>query len=596
MTHPVLLVGVGGAGLNTLAAFNRNLASNPAMRPRMADELYYLAVDTERYMLDHFMISVAQDAGTSPRPYVRPVHLSHGFDSLDDLVHLTFDRQINNRVGFERLCEHWWVNADGKPFSRDIHSLNYGSGAYPQEGYGLAWYQLIKLESDITDIIERIIPQIADGQLPNVDVFVVASLVGGTGRGAWAPIALKIKEVFKHCWNMNVRSTGILFDAGVFESVFQEIPPCERTLRVNSLTGLSELSAWLPPDGPGLSVDLPNMMRPDPKRRTDVLRTSIDAGAHAVNPVDTVYLVCGRIRDAFLDNPLQYEEMAGTALAAMLVHPIVRASRINQPDRYNSFAACQFAVDARGLNLYFNYLARTMAIDEFLSSDGDVEGVVDEYLRRFPMTDAVRSVQDVQPLDNGTLLQRAALSLLALPRLQGDLKDLRERLLAARRGDVERIRKQVFLFVESVSDAEIQMAVKAAVASGLTNRDGRISDPRAELESAFREASRANGGIPRFGFVRRFAERLLARIRETDESSLEEIRLPNQDGTILLLPEEWIDEEVRAFAQMTLADLLSHRGLFSDAEINQLDSPEQPCFEGDVPTAVVSAAYPRLRA
>ncbi len=44
MNHPVLLVGVGGAGLNTLAAFNRQLADDPVMRPRMADEIYYLAV------------------------------------------------------------------------------------------------------------------------------------------------------------------------------------------------------------------------------------------------------------------------------------------------------------------------------------------------------------------------------------------------------------------------------------------------------------------------------------------------------------------------------------------------------------------------
>ena len=89
---------------------------------------------------------------------------------------------------------------------------------------------------------------------------------------------------------------------------------------------------------------------------------------------------------------------------------------------------------------------------------------------------------------------------------------------------------------------------------------------------------------------------MLARIRETDENSLEEIRLPNQNGTNLLPPEEWIDEEIRAFAQMTFADLLSFRGLFSAAEIKQLDYPAPPCFVGDVPTAVVSAAYPRLRA
>ena len=45
MNHPTSLVGVGGSGLNTLAALNRRLASDPSMRDRMANDIYYLAGD-----------------------------------------------------------------------------------------------------------------------------------------------------------------------------------------------------------------------------------------------------------------------------------------------------------------------------------------------------------------------------------------------------------------------------------------------------------------------------------------------------------------------------------------------------------------------
>ena len=73
-----LFIGCGGSGLATLTSLNRLLAQNKGTLPRLDDEVYYLAVDTDSSALDNFERDIREQTGTSPAPFIQRVHLLEG--------------------------------------------------------------------------------------------------------------------------------------------------------------------------------------------------------------------------------------------------------------------------------------------------------------------------------------------------------------------------------------------------------------------------------------------------------------------------------------------------------------------------------------
>jgi hypothetical protein len=380
MTHPVLLVGVGGSGLDTLAAFNRSLASNPAMRHRMADDIYYLAVDTEMCKLDSFRQSVRRDMEIvgARQPSIEPIYLSRDIKILNEIISPYFSRPFSGKPddpGLARLREHWWFDPNGSPFSApDVTDLECGSGMCPQAAYGLAWYHLDNIGDAVKRIVTRVIMAHGHGTKPleRMDIFVVASLAGGTGRGAWGPIAFKIREVLLENYNLTTRPVGIFFDAEVFESVCHGSPGQGAAIYVNSATGISELACLMRNDF--MSGDeqsdfrLPNMASPD-RFETDVLKIDRELNHNSGTPVDEAFLICGRNGYAYLPAPRQYAEMAGEALYAMVVGDEYRAPYyINNPSRFKSFAAVSCEVNKIEIWAYLESILRKLVAKKVCES------------------------------------------------------------------------------------------------------------------------------------------------------------------------------------------------------------------------------------
>ena len=327
-----LVIGCGGSGLTTLSSLNRLLVQNPAMLPRLSNEVYYLAVDTEVEALDKFEEEIKGQMGQYPAPFMDRIQLSHNMNILNEMIRPNFIEPFSkqqNAKGLMRLREHWWFDGNGNPFvAPRVTNLIKGAGQCPPASYGLAWFYL----DEIGDAIKRIVNHmVAHGygdptQLKNMNLVIVAGLSGGTGRGCWNLIAFKVRDYLLSKYKVTVPPVGVFFDANVYESVARDNEGQQLALEVNSLTGLSELSCWMVNGGKAgtdcFKYSLPNVKSPD-RVSTDVLKVNLDLNPTAGAPVSSAFLVCGKSESAILDNNRQYHEMAGAALYAMIANPLL---------------------------------------------------------------------------------------------------------------------------------------------------------------------------------------------------------------------------------------------------------------------------------
>ena len=126
---------------------------------------------------------------------------------------------------------------------------------------------------------------------------------------------LKIKETLCGQYGVNVLTTGLFFDADIRCFHVNNVPTLALPDQVNSLTGLSELSAWM---RNGMSktpveIRLPSLRTPE-DLASDVLKIGEGCVLNACSPVDTAYLIGGRC----LDRCEAYFKMAVSALCEMI--------------------------------------------------------------------------------------------------------------------------------------------------------------------------------------------------------------------------------------------------------------------------------------
>ena len=389
-SNPFLLVGFGGAGLRTLDAFDAMVAANSSHAHQLRENIYYFAVDTEQAAIQALQESILRRSNGARGPYTTTCCLSQNIQNFDEIVRHVFDRFYGrpDDVGLSRLREHWWFDADGRPF-RGWDGLNVmdGSGMSPVVAFTLAWHQMRMIEEKVGEILDNIKRRSMDCMDPisRIRIYFVTSLAGGTGRGSWAPVMLKVKEVFRDRYRAFCHMTGLFFDASIFADTVQGSPNEALAHKVNSLTGLSELSFWMDDDMRGMcrepiSVRLPDMVSPTNPEK-DVLNIADEKEfMYSVSPVDDAYFICGQSSDyGRLASPNEYFQMAGRALFTLCDTSDIEARLINDSHVIRSFAPLVLTVDVAGLGVYFNYMARKSVLAGIISECGDVDGLHNFY-------------------------------------------------------------------------------------------------------------------------------------------------------------------------------------------------------------------------
>ncbi len=591
-----LVIGCGGSGLTTLSALNRLLVQNPEMLPRLSNEVYYLAVDTEVSALEQFEEEIKEQMGQYPAPFMQRIQLSHNMTILNEMIRPNFVEPFSrqpNAKGLMRLREHWWFDGTDTPFKAPrVTNLLKGAGQCPPASYGLAWYRL----GEIGEAVKRIVDHmVAHGygdpaQLRNMNLIVVAGLSGGTGRGCWNLIAFKVREYLLSKYKVTVPPVGVFFDANVYDCVARDNEGQRLALEVNSLTGLSELSCWLANGGKTgtecFNYRLPNIKSPE-RTTTDILKVDLDLNPTAGAPVNSAFLICGRSESAILDNNRQYHEMAGAALYAIIANPDIAARQVNDGDPFNSFAAATYEVDTLHLQKWYETRARGIALRRLVASGEDVSAEKDAFFRAFPINGRVRALTDLRPSADGTLFQRLAAAFLDQKKYrQGfstmvqefpewKLEDANEAVepLLAPATDVKSVVNQV-LAEMNLTGGKVEAAVVAAMKSVYKGNEGQK---------------------PSLGRALDFLKMLKSEIEMARSLSEQAFQITPEGGTRAVGAREAVLKTLKTFSKRTFKEVFTGIGAFNQDEIDQLVKEEAGRFVGIIPNGVLAMNYPLLK-
>lgn len=601
-----LIIGCGGSGITTMTELNRLLVQNPELLPRMSDEVFYLAVDTEAEALEKFKTAIEDQMGAYEAPYTRTVQLSRGLNILSDAFQQPFIARYAKRKGdpgLARLKEHWWFDANGVPFlAPKVTDLVKGAGQCPPASYGLAWYFLEDIGEAVKRIVDKMVER-GDGNpdhLKKMNLVIVSGLSGGTGRGCWNLIAFKVREYLLDKYRLTVPPTGIFFEANVYDNVAKENEGQDTALKVNSLTGLSELSCWMVNGGMTgenrFPLRLPSVSSPQDEK-TDILKVDLELNPNSGAPVGSAYLICGRSQSANLKDNVQYHQMAGAALYAMLANPEIAARNVNDGDPYNSLAAATFEVDTLHIRKYFETRAHGMALEGLAAGTDGAGAAVASFLAASPLNAQVCTDADLKPDSSGTLYQRATHALLSNYKQRFDA--LRQEAKTWK--EDEAVESILPLAGGAKADA-VKKAVSVALAGlGPKDEEGRPAGlegkaGEAAVVAAMKAAYRGSTGQkPSVGRALEFLKSLLAEIRDARSNAPVALTMTT-DAVRNASPSEAVEKTLRAYSKRTFKERLTGMGAFNDDEIKDLCHPQGDSHWGVVPRAMAVASYPAMKA
>ena len=590
-----LVVGCGGSGITTMKSLNRMLASNPAMRTEMWKSTFYLAVDTEMAMLDSFKKDIEKDMMGAIVPYSETICLSQDVNILYQVVNPYFKKPFKgnpNDKGLARLKENWWYD-DEDPFCAPlVRNLKEGAGQCPPASYCLAWWRLHDIEQAIHRVVDEMVAK-GDGSpdlLSHINLFVVTGLSGGTGRGCWNIITFKIRQYIQEKYGVPVSPTGVFFDATVFANVAKDHANQDVPLKVNALTGLSELSCWVSSGrkagkAKGTFVyRLPNLRTPS-RWGTDLLNTDLDLNPVSGAPVDSAYIICGTRSAASLADNVQYHEMAGEALYAMITNSDISGQRVNSAIPYNSFAAISFTVDTIRLQSYFETIARSIALEGLAENSDSVADRVNKFFEKMPVDICVQGIGDLSPKKDGTLMQRAVAVLVA--KRKGRFGDMLAELETATPASGREV-------VADVLGTALDKDVKAAVEKAFEE----FADPKTALQEAMRSVyAGENGEQPSVGRALRFLLAVKAKIDGAKMQSVSSITMADpKRPTSQVDVRKAVLNQVDLYSGRTLGERLRGIKCFNESERSKLATlGRDDIYTGIVPSGYAAINYPKLR-
>ena len=160
-----------------------------------------------------------------------------------------------------------------------------------------------------------------------------------------------------------------------FDDLFKSKPNLPLPMRVNSLTGLSQLSCWVvnrltgqQEPSKAYRYHLPSLANPA-EEAADVLQADLYRDRKAAAPVNHSYVIFNSNGVSSLENHLQYYEMAGAAIYAALSKSSITREEINSNRSYVGLATATFEVNATALRRYFEAQAHFRAAKMLVKAD-----------------------------------------------------------------------------------------------------------------------------------------------------------------------------------------------------------------------------------
>jgi hypothetical protein len=348
-----IILGFGGSGAKTVSSLAKLITNDPKAARFAKERVHVVLCDTDERDLATQAENVRREFNDRCPGLTLPVEtysLSTNVDAFCDLVQERTKSQTPE--GVSRLKDHWWHDQGDVPFSAPSLPLNAsaGAGQCPLVSHFLAWDKLREFPK-ILETIDTYARNQRHMENFSVDLLIVAGLAGGTGRGCWQALSLKAREFFGGR-GQACRPFGFFFDQSVFRDVQSGRPEQGVKLKVNSLTGLSELAMWLrsdrkmPGDPPNAPKErrflLPSFERPEDAQidalDTDRYMPESERARVGRSPVHKAYVFTNESASMHLQTKEQAYDICAAAIFGRICVSQLRSADANQPARAGTTA------------------------------------------------------------------------------------------------------------------------------------------------------------------------------------------------------------------------------------------------------------------
>ena len=250
-----IYVGFGGAGGEALACLSDFIARD-FQASQQADRRYcFLLADTSENDLGSSMKRIEQNLSRVCGPeniMVDKILLGTPF-----VDHQSFTRALNSKwqtikkraesgeprheKHLNQLKETWWMDWDDSPFCfPGVVNPSQGASQMPLASRLMAWWNADSINSKVKSCVRDFRNRFRPEEEVKPELFLVTSLAGGTGRGSWATLAFMFRKAFAE-FNIFPNPVGLFLDAGCFESINFKNETDRVRIKLNSLTGVSEI-------------------------------------------------------------------------------------------------------------------------------------------------------------------------------------------------------------------------------------------------------------------------------------------------------------------------------------------------------------------
>lgn len=349
-TKVSVYLGFGGTGGKVLREFSKLVAADDGWSEKAASHLYLVLCDTDEDELKDSDRGIRElFPARGHRPMITEVSLADGLGAFGQTVRREWDdAAARGREAVARLEEKWWCD-EGDPFTahRVPYNIDEGAGQCPMVSYFLAWWQGGQIRDKVDALAAEIDARIPHGgDRPPVELTVVNSLAGGTGRGSWTVLTFLIRRALeRRGWHPS--AIGLFLDQGCFSQVMESRPEQRFKMKVNSLTGLSEVVMWTRIDDEGRKADKPSYHLPDfssPERaELDLIRDFVPEDLSA-SPLGYAQFIFAAGRSGGLPGMDDYYGVAASAMYAQLSMPAIKSQQQNAMPRVGGVGSARVAV------------------------------------------------------------------------------------------------------------------------------------------------------------------------------------------------------------------------------------------------------------
>lgn len=400
-----LVVGFGGTGGQIAQNLAKLLAIDPTVARVYLSRTYFLLVDTDTGDLDKNrseLLETGSKAGFERyEDHVKTFCLAEGIDSFTNYV-LSFDNVWRDSAAIDRLRDVLWISNSGRPFtaSRLAAAPTDGAAQCAMISAFMSQASIGQADQGFDQKVREVIKSASEGNEGcQFQILIGNSFSGGTGRGSWAILTLRIKHILSHFGIEHSQISGFFLDQSCFKSVYEANPLQREPMQINSLTGFSELAAWI-------SLAISEHSEPDAKSpilRIPSLRNPLDEASDVINtealaapdgqsfgefrtgrwPLRRAYVITDHSDGAQFEKA-DCENLAASGMMSLIAFPSITSKLNNETSYFGSTALSKAYVPIGAIRRYLELFVKEEALSEtLLAEDKELSKRVDRFVKEY---------------------------------------------------------------------------------------------------------------------------------------------------------------------------------------------------------------------